>query len=1407
MRPDSFFDDLERAPTRIAGMYAFVGGVWILVSDLLAAFALDKPAAHLWADLAKGWLFIAATAGLVFLLARRAVERELAVRRDMTATQERFQSAATQFPFTFAICDAERRVVFLNARGAQLVGQSAGEALGRRFEEVFPLPLGNACRPALDRALETRRPQSEVVEAELGGTAAQLAVTFTPILDAGGAVRELHVVLNDLTALVQVERRVRRLNRSLQSISAANSVLVHAASEPELLQAFCNALVGPTGHRLVWVGLVTPGEPNVRVAARAGLAAGYLDGIQIRCDDTPQGRGPSGLAIRTGQPQVCHDFTADERMAPWRERAARHGMRSSIAVPLRSTAGILGALTMYSSEPHRFDEEEVKLLMELAEDLALGLDALRGKAALAETQRALVRQEELLRNVLADQGDLISRFRPDGTLTFVNEAFARFFGGSVSGLVGTSWRPRAVIEDLPLIEGKLAALSPASPVITIENRVLNAAGEVRWVQFENRALYAPDGTLRETQSVGRDVTERKAMEDQMAELVTRADRFSRALDQLSTHIYMKDTAGRYFYANRLTLELFGVSAAQLRGKGDTDFFPPATVARLREVDARVLRGESTAEEIEVAAADGSRRVYWEIKTPLFKEGTGEIQGLCGISTDITDRKESERELRASRERLAHEQARLRALLDSIPDLIFFKDTHSVYLGCNRAFEAYSGLAERELIGKTDLDLVTGELAEFYRQKDREMLAVGRPQRNEEWIPFKNGGGGQFETLKTPYHSHTGELLGLIGISRDITQRRQAEAQVRDALAYLGALIEASPLGIISYDETGQAQTANEAAARLVGATVGQLLGQNFRQIRSWRDSGLLAAAERALERGQSERIEAHFTTTFGKEIWMAAQFVPFQRGEARHLLLLLADISERERATGQLRLQSAALQAAANAIVITNAAGVIEWVNDAFTRSTGYTREEVIGRNPRVLKSGRHSREFYEGLWQTILAGEVWHGEMHNLRKDGSPLEEEATITPVKDATGKITHFIAIKQDITERKSLEKQLLRAQRMEGIGLLAGGIAHDLNNVLAPILMGADLLKLTARDEQAAHQLDGIVQSARRGADIVKQVLTFARGIEGERIPIQPKHVIKEMVRMARETFPRNLQFSVDIPSDLWPIVGDPTQLHQVLLNLSVNARDAMPDGGMLTYGARNAEVDALLAAGNPGAKPGPHVVLRVQDSGTGIAPEVMERIFEPFFTTKELGKGTGLGLSTVIGIVRSHGGFVTVESQVGKGTAFEVWLPANPQAGPAVQVIEAEPLPLGHGELVLVVDDEADILRVTRAMLEGHGYRVLTAGDGTQALTELSQHPGEVRLVITDILMPFMDGVQLLHALRRMAPELKVVASSGALGMPGQKDRTDEVKALGVRHILHKPYSVEQLLRAVQAELHGDAARP
>jgi two-component system, cell cycle sensor histidine kinase and response regulator CckA len=1398
MRPGSFFDDLERAPARIAGTYAFVGGGWILVSDLLAAFALDKPAAHLWADLAKGWLFIAATAGLVFLLARRAVARELAVRRDMAASQERFQSAATQFPFTFAICDAERRVVFLNARGAQLVGQSAGEALGRRFEEVFPLPLANACRPALDRALETRRPQSEVVEAELGRTAAQLAVTFTPILDAGGAVRELHLVFNDLTSVVQVERRVRRLNRSLQAVSAANSVLVRSTSEAELLQGFCNALLGPTGHRLAWVGLVTPGEPNVRVAAHAGPADGYLDGIHIRCDDTPEGRGPTGLAIRTGQPQVCHDFTADERMAPWRERAALDGLRSAIALPLRAREGVLGAFTLYSSEPNRFDDEEVKLLLELAEDLAFGVTALRHRVELARATASL----RTLKLVVEQSPSVayVARNEPGWPVEFVSDNISRY-GYAPERLVEgeLDFADLLFPEDQSQITTVAEAASTAGwQEFTHEYRIVDAAGRAHWVRDCCALERDAAGAVTHFRGVVTDITERK----QADALVTASElKFRRLFEAAQDGILLLDAVtGQVTDVNPYLERLLGHPREHFLRQHVWELGCFRHTLANREKFAELQRDNFVRyEDLPLQAADG-REIQVEFISNAYLVGDQRVI-QCDIR-DVSDRKRAEARHQES-------EARLALALDAGQLGTYDYDLPANHIVWSRWHELLWGFQPGEFGGTyqafesrvhpEDLPGLNAEVRRCIAEQaifTREFRVVW-PDGSVHWIV----GRGRFT------FDAEGRPLRMHGVVQERTAQKRAEVQIRDALAYLGAVIDASPVGLISYDADGQAQTANEAAARIVGATEERLLAQNFRHIESWRAAGLLAAAERALERRQPERIEAHFTSIFGKELWVAAQFVPFQRGTDWHLLLMLSDISEREQAMAQLGLQSAALEAAANAIVITNAQGVIEWVNAAFTLNTGYAREEVVGKNPRLLKSGRHPHEFYEGLWRTILAGHVWHGEMHNVRKNGSPLEEEATITPVKDAAGRITHFIAIKQDITDRKSLEKQLLRAQRMEGIGLLAGGIAHDLNNVLAPILMGADLLKLTAPDEQAARQLDGIVQSAKRGADIVRQVLTFARGIEGERIPIQPKHVIKEMVRMARETFPRNLQFSVDIPADLWPIVGDPTQLHQVLLNLSVNARDAMPDGGTLTYGARNAEVDALLAAANPGAKPGPHVVLRVQDSGTGIAPEVMERIFEPFFTTKELGKGTGLGLSTVIGIVRSHGGFVTVESQVGQGTAFEVWLPANPQATQAVQVVEAEPLPRGHGELVLVVDDEADILRVTRAMLEGHGYRVLTAGDGTQALTELSQHLAEVRLVVTDILMPFMDGVQLLHALRRMAPELKVIASSGALGMPGQKDRTDEVKALGVKHILHKPYSVEQLLRAVQAELHGDAARP
>lgn len=438
---------LDRVPSRAAWIYAAAAAAWVILSDLAVALAAGNPSKELWLDIGKGLLFVFVSAGLLYLLLSRQLAREQVMRQELAGAQERFNSAVTQLPFTFAIYDADRRFRFLNARGLLEAGKPLGEILGRRDEEVFPLERVNAYLPALLRALETRQAQTEVVDMTTPTGHAHLAYTFTPLLAADGTVREILAVTNDMTAVVRTDRQIRRYNRTLTAISAANSVLIRSTNEAELLQGFCEALVLPTGHRLVCVGLVTPPDPVVRVAAQAGLAVEYLSGIEIRWDDSPSGRGPTGICIRTGEPVVCHDFRTDEKLAPWRERATQSGIRSSIAVPLQSSGSMLGAFTVYSSEPNRFDEEEVKLLLELANDLAYGLAALRRQKTLAEAEAALAHERHLRESIMAHSTALVYVTDLAGRLLYANPALERAVGqpeGSASGRLRAELLPKEI---------------------------------------------------------------------------------------------------------------------------------------------------------------------------------------------------------------------------------------------------------------------------------------------------------------------------------------------------------------------------------------------------------------------------------------------------------------------------------------------------------------------------------------------------------------------------------------------------------------------------------------------------------------------------------------------------------------------------------------------------------------------------------------------------------------------------------------------------------------------------------------------------------------------------------------------------------------------------------------------------
>jgi PAS domain S-box-containing protein len=396
---------------------------------------------------------------------------------------------------------------------------------------------------------------------------------------------------------------------------------------------------------------------------------------------------------------------------------------------------------------------------------------------------------------------------------------------------------------------------------------------------------------------------------------------------------------------------------------------------------------------------------------------------------------------------------------------------------------------------------------------------------------------------------------------------------------------------------------------------------------------------------------------------------------------------------------------------------------------------------------------------------------------------------PLRDAEGKIVGLIGLVRDVTEKRGLEHQFLRSQRLESIGMLAGGIAHDLNNVFAPIILGLDLLK--EREGQDKEILDSISASSLRGAALVSQILSFARGMEGPRVSVSPWKLVQDVAKIARETFPRNIRVEVEGTADGWTLAGDPTQLHQVLMNLAVNARDAMLQGGTLKLRLSNVSSDGLEME-----RVGEFVKIEIADTGVGIPAPIRERIFEPFFTTKEPGKGTGLGLSTVKTIVKNHQGHLEMWSETGQGTQIFVYLPAEKKITPAAALSDRLSPRRGRGELILLVDDEVSIQAITGHALEASGYRVRLASDGAAALTEYAQYGSEIEVVITDMIMPVMDGAELIRALRQLNPKVRILASSGLTDAANLK----RLAEAGVRHFITKPYEAKTLLQKLEEVL-------
>jgi two-component system cell cycle sensor histidine kinase/response regulator CckA len=627
--------------------------------------------------------------------------------------------------------------------------------------------------------------------------------------------------------------------------------------------------------------------------------------------------------------------------------------------------------------------------------------------------------------------------------------------------------------------------------------------------------------------------------------------------------------------------------------------------------------------------------------------------------------------------LAMEHNLLRTVIDIIPDHVFVRDRASRHLINNRAqLDLLRAETLEETIGKTDFDYYPEELARKFHEANEQVMASGITLANiEELIPGPLGEPLWWSTTKVPLRDHEGTVIGMVGIGRNITERRQAMQKITEQ----AAMIE-----------------------------------------------------------------QAHDS-----------------------ILMLTLD-------------------------------GRINYMNGASELLLGWKADEVIGKSLFEIFPASDGQALRQAEAETMAKG-TWQGELRLHHKLGHEIFIDTRRTLIRDEQGAPKAQLTISADVTEKKKRDAFALRNQRLESLGTLAGGIAHDLNNVLAPILMSIALLKLKVNDESGQRLLAMLEMNAERGAQLVRQVLAFGRGAEGDRVLVQPLHIAREIEQIVSDTFPKTQSFELVHVREPWTVTGDPTQLHQVLLNLCVNARDAMPNGGKITLRLENTVLDETYSSMNHGSKPGSYLAISVTDTGMGIPAQIRDRIFEPFFTTKDIGKGTGLGLSTSLGIVQSHGGFINVISDVGKGSTFRIFLPANAvSATPAPVAPKAAGLPRGHNELILVVDDEQPILNVAKSTLERFGYRVVVATNGAAAVSTYALQRESIAVVVTDMAMPIMDGPAMAVALKAINPDVKIIGSSGmdGAGMTAAAN-------VGVKEFIPKPYSAETLLKAIARAIEGE----
>ena len=1007
-----------------------------------------------------------------------------------------------------------------------------------------------------------------------------------------------------------------------------------------------------------------------------------------------------------------------------------------------------------------------------------------------QAEDALRRNEEKYRLIFKHSPLGLIYFDAGGVIRDCNDNFVRIIGSSREALVGLDMRR---LPDLELAAALRQSLDGRPAVYEGLYQSVTAPKKT-----PVRVLFAPmaagDGRRHGGIGIVEDVTERKRAEDALRKSEERL----RLLSDLTMEGILIHKDGIIRDLNPSLEKLLGYEREELIGRNILE-------VAIHEDDREIVRQNIIKEYVEpyvvraLRKNGGDFRAELEARNFRFNDETLRVTAV----RDITER------LRA-REALLAAERKWRNVLVNTPQVGVGLDREGRIVFANRHFLQLTGWSEEEVLGRDWFETcLPSEAREEIRGVFYAVMnGAGKLDLTtyENKIMTRDGERRNLAWSNVLTRDADGTVLDVTCLGIDLTERKRAEDALRASERRYRDLYENLPVGVYQSTLEGRIVAANRACLDLAHCPEADReawYAQDTR--RSYADpEDAQRLRRRLLEHGRVENFEARFNRWDGTTAWFSnsARLIRNEAGEPVAISGCFVDITERRRAEADRARLTAAIEQASEVIVITDRDGAIQYVNPAFEHVTGYGRDEVRGRNPRILKSGVHDEAFYRDLWQTILAGETWRGRLVNRKKNGALCTEEAAISPVFDADRTaILNFVAVKRDITDELKMQEKIAQIQKMESIGNLAGGIAHDFNNILFPILGMAELLIEDLPDGSLLQQnAQEIFKAGKRGSDLVKQILAFSRQSEHRLIPVGVQQVLKEVLRLCRRTIPADIEIDQKVQADCGMVMADPTQLHQIGMNLITNAWHAVEEtGGRITVALE----EVAVAAGDPTAAdipPGRYVKLTIADNGAGIDPALVDKIFEPYFTTKAQGKGTGLGLAVVYGIVKEHGGYIDVRSALGRGTAFGVYLPLLARAVAAVRSQTDDALPRGT-ERILLVDDEEAIAGLERKMLERLGYRVRSRTSSLEALEAFKANPDAYDLVITDMTMPNMTGDRLAQALRAIRPDLPVVICTGF----SERIDRERAAAMGIRGFLMKPVVSADLARTVREVLDGGPA--